>query len=99
MNRLLVIGGASFDVLHLEDRTVESVGGAGMYTAMAARRCGALVTMLSPRLEPCPERLQPVAGIWRSGSVRLFLLRKWFSLRFPIGGGKLNILQRRMTLR
>jgi sugar/nucleoside kinase (ribokinase family) len=61
MNRLLVIGGASFDVLHLEDRTVESVGGAGMYTAMAARRCGTPVTMLSPRPEPCPERLQPVA--------------------------------------
>jgi ribokinase len=60
MNRLLVVGGASFDVLHLEDRTVESVGGAGMYTAMAARRCGAQVTMLSPRPEPCPERLQPV---------------------------------------
>jgi sugar/nucleoside kinase (ribokinase family) len=62
MNRLLVVGGASFDVLHLEDRTVESVGGAGMYTAMAARRCGAQVTMLSPRPEPCPEYLRPVAS-------------------------------------
>ena len=61
MNRLLVVGGASFDVLRLEDRTVESVGGVGMYTAMAARRCGALAAMLSPRLDPCPESLQPVA--------------------------------------
>jgi len=62
MNQLLVIGGASFDVLHLEDRTVESVGGAGMYTAMAASRCGAQVTMLSPRPDALPERLKPVAA-------------------------------------
>ena len=61
MNRLLVIGGASFDVLHLEDRTVESVGGVGMYTAMAAHRCGAQVAMLSLRPDPCPEPLKPVA--------------------------------------
>ncbi len=61
-NRLLVVGGASFDVLHLEDRTVESVGGAGMYTAMAARRCGAQVTMLSPRPDALPERLKPIAA-------------------------------------
>jgi sugar/nucleoside kinase (ribokinase family) len=62
MNRLLVVGGASFDVLHLEDRTVESVGGAGMYTAMAARRCGAQLALFGPRPDPCPERLKPVAG-------------------------------------
>lgn len=62
MNRLLVVGGASFDVLHLEDRTVESVGGAGMYTAMAAQWCGAQVSLFGPRPEPYPERLQPVAG-------------------------------------
>ena len=62
MTRLLVVGGASFDVLQLEDRTVESVGGAGMYTAMAARRCGAQVAMFYLRPDPCPERLQPVAA-------------------------------------
>jgi sugar/nucleoside kinase (ribokinase family) len=61
LNRLLVIGGASIDVLHLKDRTVESAGGAGMYTAMAARRCGAQVTMFSPRSDPCPDRLKPIA--------------------------------------
>ena len=61
MVRLLVIGGASFDVLHLEDRTVESVGGVGMYTAMAAHRCGAQVTMFSIRPDPCPNRLKPIA--------------------------------------
>ncbi|MGB3714840.1 MAG: carbohydrate kinase family protein, partial [Candidatus Promineifilaceae bacterium] len=61
MNRLLVIGGASFDVLHLKDRTVACAGGAGMYTAMAARRCGARAAMFSPIPDPCPDSLQPVA--------------------------------------
>ena len=62
MTRLLVIGGASLDVLHLKKRTVHSAGGAGTYTTMAARRCGAQVAMLGPRPDPCPERLKPVAG-------------------------------------
>jgi sugar/nucleoside kinase (ribokinase family) len=61
MNRLLVIGGASLDVLHLKDQTVRCPGGAGMYTAMAARRCGAQVTLFAPRPEPCPESLLPIA--------------------------------------
>jgi len=62
MNRLLVIGGASIDVLHLKDRTVTCAGGAGMYTAMAARRCGSQVAMFGSRPDPCPENLKPVAG-------------------------------------
>jgi len=62
MNRLLVIGGASFDVLHLENRTVECLGGAGMYTAMAARRSGAEVSLFGPRPDPLPECLKAVAG-------------------------------------
>ncbi|MFN2189050.1 MAG: PfkB family carbohydrate kinase [Candidatus Promineifilaceae bacterium] len=61
MKRLLVIGGASFDILHLRDGTVHSVGGAGLYTTMAARRCGALVSMFSPRPSPCPDSIAPVA--------------------------------------
>ena len=61
MNHILIIGGASFDILHLQDRTVKSAGGVGMYTAMAAHRCGAQVSMLSPRPEPCPDFLLPVA--------------------------------------
>jgi hypothetical protein len=46
----------------LKDRTVTCAGGAGMYTAMAARRCGVQVAMFSSRPDPCPERLKPVAG-------------------------------------
>ena len=60
MNRLLVIGGASYDTLHLKDRTVKSAGGVGMYMAMAACRCGAQVSMLSPRPHPCPDIFLPV---------------------------------------
>ena len=62
MNNLLVIGGASADILHLKNQSVECAGGAGMYTAMAAHRCGVQVTMLGPRPEPCPDYLLPVAG-------------------------------------
>ncbi len=61
MSRLLVIGGASSDILHLAGQTVACAGGAGMYTAMAARRCGAQVALFAPRPDPCPEPLLPVA--------------------------------------
>jgi len=62
MKKLLVIGGASADTLHLKDQTVQCAGGAGMYTAMAAHRCGVQVAMFSPRPDPCPDFLLPVAG-------------------------------------
>ncbi|HMR66771.1 MAG TPA: hypothetical protein PKE64_22400 [Anaerolineae bacterium] len=39
---VFVIGTASLDVLHLADgRTVQTAGGAGLYTALAAHRAGA----------------------------------------------------------
>ena len=62
MIRLLIIGGASLDVLHLEEHTVTAAGGAGMYAAMASRRCGVQTTLLGPRPDPCPAPLQPVAA-------------------------------------
>ena len=57
---LLVIGTLSLDVLHLppaesaepartDVRTVRTVGGAGLYTALAACAAGAEVTLLAPR--------------------------------------------------
>jgi sugar/nucleoside kinase (ribokinase family) len=57
--RVLVVGGASLDTLAGADNLV--AGGAGMYTAMAAHRSGASVTLCSPRPEPMPEPLRPVA--------------------------------------
>jgi sugar/nucleoside kinase (ribokinase family) len=60
MKQLLVIGGASNDILHLEDQTVQSIGGVGMYTAMAAQRCGVGASILSHPPDPCPEAFQPI---------------------------------------
>ena len=62
MSRLLVIGGASIDMLHLADRTVTCAGGAGAYTAMAVCPCGAQVALFGPRPDPCPEELKPVVA-------------------------------------
>ena len=61
MPHLLVIGGASLDVLHVGKKRISSAGGAGMYTAMAARRCGVEVSLYAPRPVPMPAELQPVA--------------------------------------
>jgi ribokinase len=58
---ILVIGTVSLDVLHLGAHTVSTVGGAGLYTALAAARAGATVELCAPRPAPLPEALQPVA--------------------------------------
>jgi ribokinase len=58
---VFVIGTASLDVLHLAGRSVRTIGGAGLYTALAAHRAGAVVGLLAPRPEPMPALLQPVA--------------------------------------
>jgi sugar/nucleoside kinase (ribokinase family) len=61
MVHVLVIGGASTDILHFSDQTVVSAGGAGMYTAMAAQRSGVQVSLFGPCPEPIPERLKTMA--------------------------------------
>ncbi|MBV5323100.1 MAG: hypothetical protein JZU60_04610, partial [Ilumatobacteraceae bacterium] len=61
MPHLLIIGGASSDILHLNHKIVPSAGGAGMYTAMAAHRSGAQISLFAPCPNPVPEILQPVA--------------------------------------
>jgi ribokinase len=59
---VFVIGTASLDVLHLADgRTVQTVGGAGLYTALAAYRAGARAGLFAPKPEPLPEPFRPVA--------------------------------------
>lgn len=59
---LLVVGGASLDVLHFAGQTARSAGGAGLYTAAAAARAGATVAMYGPRPDPLPEALAPAAN-------------------------------------
>ncbi len=61
MAHLLVIGGASSDVLHFAGQTAASAGGAGMYTAMAAHRSGMQVSLFGPRPNPIPKMLRPIA--------------------------------------
>lgn len=58
---ILIVGGASIDTLHLKARTVTCPGGAGMYTSMAARRCGINVTMFSPQMNPLSTHLIPIS--------------------------------------
>jgi sugar/nucleoside kinase (ribokinase family) len=70
-NRLVVVGGASLDTLHFAGRTARSAGGAGLYTALAARRAGARVLMVAPRPEPIPPELEEAAGLleWHGPAV------------------------------
>jgi sugar/nucleoside kinase (ribokinase family) len=60
MLRILVVGGASLDTLHFAGQTQESIGGAGIYTALAAHRCGVEVTIFAPKPDPVPAALRPV---------------------------------------
>ena len=59
---ILVVGGASLDILHFAGQTVRSAGGAGLYTAAAAARAGAAAAMVAPRPDPTPEALLPAVG-------------------------------------
>jgi ribokinase len=58
--KILVVGGASLDTLQGVSHRVP--GGGGMYTAMAAARSGATVTLYAPLPTPMPAPLAPVAA-------------------------------------
>jgi sugar/nucleoside kinase (ribokinase family) len=77
VNRLLVIGGASLDGVSLRDQTSDSVSGAGTYIAMAARRCGAQVAMLSPIMLPTDLSKHDLVHVTRESDVstQLSLIR------------------------
>lgn len=61
MSKILIVGGATFDTLHFFGQTHHLPGGAGLYTALAARRCGADAGIFAPHPYPMPASLQPVA--------------------------------------
>ncbi len=60
MSHLFVIGGPSIDTIHFNGQTTRSPGGAGLYTALAARRSGCKVSMFSPKPKPIPGFLSPL---------------------------------------
>ncbi len=55
MTHLLVVGSPSLDTIHIQGQTHQSVGGAGMYMAMAAWRSGLKVSMFGPRPDTIPD--------------------------------------------
>ena len=61
MKKVLIIGGATFDTIHFFGQTQHSAGGAGIYTALAARTCGVEASVFAPRPYPMPAPLQPIA--------------------------------------
>ncbi len=63
--RLLVVGGASLDRIHIDGEPVRTPGGAGLYTALAAARAGADVTMLAPLPDPMPPELASALDLIR----------------------------------
>ncbi len=74
MTSLLVIGSPSLDIIHIHDKTFETVGGAGMYLAMAARRSGVKVSMFGPRPGRIPDQLKEFAGY----------LEEWIGPEIPV---------------
>ena len=55
--KILVIGGSSLDTLTIKGKDHSSPGGAGLYTALAAAKSGADVTLLAPFPSPVPATL------------------------------------------
>ncbi len=63
--RLLVVGGASLDLIHVDGSPMPTAGGAGLYTALAAARAGVEVTMLAPVPDPMPPELAAATRVLR----------------------------------
>lgn len=60
MASILVVGSVSLDTLYIQEKKYSTIGGAGLYTALAARAAGASVTLFAPKPEPIPEILREV---------------------------------------
>lgn len=59
---VFIIGTASLDILHLSNgQTVHTIGGAGMYTALATCQADAAAGLFAPQPKPMPNQLKPVA--------------------------------------
>jgi sugar/nucleoside kinase (ribokinase family) len=64
MSSILVIGCVSLDTIHIEQnderKTFNTIGGAGLFTALAASHAGAEVTLYAPKPSPMPQDLVAV---------------------------------------
>jgi hypothetical protein len=89
---LIVIGGASLDILHFAGRTERAAGGSGLYTSLAAERMGMRVMMIAPRPSPVPPDLELAARRldWRGTEVAPEELPT-FEIAYP-GGGQTQYL-------
>jgi sugar/nucleoside kinase (ribokinase family) len=91
---ILVIGGVTLDTLHLPGipEPVNTSGGAGLYTALGARRAGASVTLFAHRPNPRPDLLQPVFNAlnWIGPEIPLVDLPRLEIAHY--GGGKAQLL-------
>ncbi len=92
MTDLLIIGGASLDVLHFAGQTVSAAGGAGLYTAAAAARLRAATAMCAPLPDILPDLLRPAAERfhWFGPIVSLDALPRFEIAHY--GGGKTAML-------
>ena len=89
---ILVIGTASRDVLHLPTGIVHTVGGAGLYTALAAAQAGARVTLCAPYPQPLPGEFNAAAArlTWIGPSIDADALPRLAIAHH--GGGKATLL-------
>ena len=72
MPHILVIGSPSIDTLHFNNQTEPSIGGAGLYTALAALRSGCQVSLYGVKPEPVPgpiRELQDRLTAWSGPQV------------------------------
>lgn len=75
MGSILVIGCVSLDTIHLEQsgqrETFKTIGGAGLFTALAAAKSGAQVTLYAPKPQPMPALLSPIETMlsWQGPTV------------------------------
>ena len=77
IGNILVIGCVSLDTIHLEQngsrRTYQTVGGAGLFTALAAAAAATTaVTLYAPKPNPLPDRLRGIESklTWLGPEVR-----------------------------
>ncbi len=92
--KIFVIGAASNDALHLTNgTTAHTVGGAGLYTALAVNKCGTQAELFAPKPQyPLPEQFSAVDSLLRwSGPEISFEQLPQLEIKHH-GGGKATLL-------